>query len=345
VRHAAALTLRTLPRAAALVPRAAAHVPPRLRRRLVALAAVVVLLAAAYIGWFRDSGLVAVERVEVTGLTTRDEARVRAALTEAARDMTTLHVRHGELEQAVAGFRVVRTLEVQADFPHRLTIRVVEHRPAALVATRSGRVPVAADGTVLSGLPVEGRLPVLEARGAATGGRLTDERALRSLRVIGAAPGAIAARVLRVDQDREAGVVVRLRRGPRLLFGDLTRLGAKWAAATRVLADAQARGATYVDVRLPERPAAGGLAEPTIEPVAPAGGASAGTGSTGAPAQQGTGSPDGAQVQQQSGAGAGPPEAPAGSAPQTGAPPAAPPQAPAAPGVGAGGGVPANTQP
>ena len=44
--------------------------------------------------------------------------------------------------------------------------------------------------------------------------------------------------------------------GPVLYFGDSHRLAAKWAAASRVLADASSRGATYLDLRLPERPAA-----------------------------------------------------------------------------------------
>jgi cell division protein FtsQ len=55
-----------------------------------------------------------------------------------------------------------------------------------------------------------------------------------------------------------------MRRGPELIFGSATRLAAKWAAASAVLADRKARGATYVDLRLPERPAAGGVAEEEI---------------------------------------------------------------------------------
>jgi hypothetical protein len=46
---------------------------------------------------------------------------------------------------------------------------------------------------------------------------------------------------------------------------------AKWAAAARVLADLEASGASYVDLRIPGRPAVGGLEAETITPVAPAG--------------------------------------------------------------------------
>jgi hypothetical protein len=52
------------------------------------------------------------------------------------------------------------------------------------------------------------------------------------------------------------GLTADLRRGPALYFGDTARLRAKWAAAAAVLADPGARGARYVDLHLPERPAA-----------------------------------------------------------------------------------------
>ena len=47
--------------------------------------------------------------------------------------------------------------------------------------------------------------------------------------------------------------------GPRLILGAGDRARAKWVAAARVLGDAGSQGATYVDVRLPEQPAAGGF--------------------------------------------------------------------------------------
>jgi cell division protein FtsQ len=67
------------------------------------------------------------------------------------------------------------------------------------------------------------------------------------------------------------GIVVQVRKGPELRFGDASRIPAKWMAAARVLAAAGARGATYIDLRLPERPAAGGLSTTSVIPLAPAG--------------------------------------------------------------------------
>jgi hypothetical protein len=101
--------------------------------------------------------------------------------------------------------------------------------------------------------------------------RLRDATALASAAIAGAAPAALRGRIAEVGEDGRLGQVAQLRDGPEVIFGDATRLRAKWAAASRVLADLEASGASYVDVRLPGRPAAGGLPAETIVPVAPAG--------------------------------------------------------------------------
>ncbi|HEV3378866.1 MAG TPA: FtsQ-type POTRA domain-containing protein [Thermoleophilaceae bacterium] len=243
----------------------------RLRRYLLILAAALLLLGAGYQFWLRDSSLVAVEDVTVTGLTTSDSKRVRMALTAASRSMTTLHVDHDALERAVAGFPVVRELEVTTDFPHGLNIHVVEHVPAAVAVGESGRVAVAGDGTILQGVPVEKRLPTVEVEGAVGVERLRDPTALASAAIAGAAPAELRGRLSEVGEDGRLGQVAQLRNGPEVIFGDATRVRAKWAAAATVLADLEASGASYVDVRLPDRPAAGGLPAETIVPVAPAG--------------------------------------------------------------------------
>jgi cell division protein FtsQ len=240
---------------------------PKLRRRILVALGVCLALAAGYQLWLRDSSFVAVEGVSVTGLTTKDAPRIRAALTLAARDMTTLHVRQDELERAIEAYSVVRTLEVRTDFPHGLTIHVVEHRPAALV----GGLPVAGDGTVLRGLPIEGGLPKIDVRSRFEDDRLKNPAARHAALVAGTAPTALRPRLDRIELRGRDGIVVEMRDGPELIFGDATRIRAKWIAATRVLADPDAEGASYIDVRLPGRPAAGGLPAETLEPVAPAG--------------------------------------------------------------------------
>ena len=87
----------------------------------------------------------------------------------------------------------------------------------------------------------------------------------------GTAPPALRPRLDPIEMRGQDGIVVQMRDGPELIFGDATRARAKWIAATRVLADPEAEGASYIDVRLPGRPAAGGLPAATLAPVAPAG--------------------------------------------------------------------------
>jgi cell division protein FtsQ len=264
--------LRSLPR----VPRVADRARPvlaskRLRRNLLMLATGLLVLAAGYQFWLRDSSFVAVEKVTITGLSASDSERVRLALTTAGRSMTTLHVDHEALERAVAGYPVVRDLEVTTDFPHGLKIHVVEHVPAAIVAGAGGRVAVAGDGTILQGVTADKRLPTVEVEGGVGVERLSDGTALASAAIAGAAPAALRGRIAEVGEDGQLGQVAQLRDGPEVIFGDATRLRAKWAAASRVLADLEASGTSYVDVRIPGRPAAGGLPAETIVPVAPAG--------------------------------------------------------------------------
>jgi hypothetical protein len=131
-----------------------------------------------------------------------------------------------------------------------------------------------------------------------------------------------------------------MRNGPDLIFGDATDLEAKWAAAARVLADASSRGATYVDLRLPERPAAGGLPAQTLEPVEPSG---TGTdqGALGAPQPGAAAAPPTPTTPAQSGRPPAPGEAPA----TVGAPAQEAPIAPATQVPSQAGGEQANPQP
>ena len=234
---------------------------PLVGRRLVVRLAIVfaaaAAVAAAYVLWFRDSGFVRVEHVSVSGATGAQAPALRRTLTQLGRDMTTLNVREDRLARAAAAYPTVAELQVSADFPARLRIRVVEHRPVAVAVAGAARIPVAGDGRLLRGLTARRRLPEVEVPGTLGRGRLRAGGVLRAVWVAAAAPPPLRARLSEVLVTRERGLVARLRRGPEIAFGDAGRLPAKWIAAARVLAEPAARGARYVDVRLPERPAAG----------------------------------------------------------------------------------------
>src|SRR4029078_2663298 len=91
--------------------------------------------------WFRDSRFAAADEVFVTGTSSSEEAQVREALREAEQGMSTLHVREDVLRNAVAPYSSVEDLEVHADFPHKLSIEVLERRPVATVESGGRTVP------------------------------------------------------------------------------------------------------------------------------------------------------------------------------------------------------------
>ena len=223
---------------------------------LAVLGVVIVLLLGAWL-WLRDSSLVAVKRVRVTGASGPDAARIRAALVRAALNMTTLDVQMGQLNNVVAPYPVVKRLQVTTQFPHGLRIRVIEQVPVGAITVDGRSLAVAADGTVLHDVPATGSLPVIPLRVPPGGSRITDPQALGAVAVLAAAPPQLLAHVSQVTTIAGHGLVAQLRHGPSIYFGDASRLDAKWAAVAAVLAGSASAGALYIDVTDPQRPAAG----------------------------------------------------------------------------------------
>ena len=244
------------PRRAGAAPRArrALRIPAK---ALLVLTALIAVAAGGWL-WLRDSSLAAVRTVEITGSTSSEEPRVIAALDAAARDMTTLHVRRSALEQATAQFTSVAGLRVQADFPHTLRIEVLEHRPVAALDVDGRRIAAAGSGLLLSGVVADRDLPVIHMDAPPAGDHVENAHTLTALAIAAAAPKPLSRRVERLYTGPE-GMMLNLRDGPDLIFGDATGARRKWLSAARVLADPSAAGATYLDVRVPERVAAGGL--------------------------------------------------------------------------------------
>lgn len=227
-----------------------------LRRRLLAVAVLAVAIGCGYMLWLRDSSLVAVERVTVTGA--EGEPAIEAALTEAADGMTTLHLDRGALEAAVADDPAVLSITTTTDFPHGLTIAVDSRQPVAYVP--EGGAIVAADGVVLDvGAEQPDGLPLIDAGdvgGAEPGSRLEGE-ALALTRILGPAPEPLLPYIGTAGVDSEHGPVVEIGEGIELRFGDPSQAELKWSAAATVLADPDLDSAVYIDLSVPSRPVIG----------------------------------------------------------------------------------------
>jgi cell division protein FtsQ len=259
-------------RATRRLARAPHQVSPLRRRSLLTAVLVTLVASALYLAVIRDLASFSVDSVQLSGASSGYGPRLRTELEAAARGMTTLHVDEARLEEIAGRYPAVVSIAVHADFPHRLSVRVSERPPVGTVEGPRGRVPVAADGSLLEGQPVDRPLPTLPGR-ASSGRRAKRAATAAAARLVATAPKPLAAWLRQVRRDSE-GWTVGLRDGPELRFGSLADLSAKWEAATAVLRSRAARGARYLDLRLPDRPAAGGFASrpPSAPDAAAAGG-------------------------------------------------------------------------
>jgi cell division protein FtsQ len=231
-----------------------------LRRGLLGAAALLLVLTGAYF-FLRDSSLFEVRDVTVQGTSGPDGPNVESTLTSAAREMTTLNVSADELKQAAHRFPTVESVEIDRDLPHRVTLTVHEKRPVAVVVEGDRRVPLAADGRLLEGATAPDDLPTLTV-GDVTSNTVAGKKGGQLVKLVAAAPQALRRRADKALLDGETGLTLEMDQGPDLYFGNDDDLHAKWRAVARVLADPSSQGATYIDVRVPERAAAGGVAPP-----------------------------------------------------------------------------------
>jgi cell division protein FtsQ len=228
----------------------------RVRLRVVlAVVGVLVLLGGAWL-WLRDSPLVAVDKVTITGVSGPGAGQIRALLTRAAHNMTTLDVRRGQLRTAVAPYAVVKDVEVSTQFPHGMRIHVIEQLPVGALEAGGQTIAATGDGTLLHAVPT-GSLPIVPVRVLPGGSQATDGPTLQALALLADTPRRLLRKVQQVSSEATHGLVVQLRSGPAIYFGDSTELVAKWVAATEVLGAPSSAGATYIDVTDPARPDAG----------------------------------------------------------------------------------------
>jgi cell division protein FtsQ len=227
-----------------------------LRRRLLAGAAILLVLYGGYMLWFRDLSLFSINDVTIKGATT-NEREIRSAVAQVAGDMTTLHIKDDELRDAVARFPTVASVGASTSFPHGLEVTITERLPVAFIQLSGHQTAVSADGYLLAGTDFDAKaLPRIE--GAAHGVRL-DEDAAAQATILGATPAPLRNHITASTwDDQRGGVVVDLKNGPEVRFGDGSRAQDKWKAAVAVLSSNERGSPSYLDVSVPDRPVAGG---------------------------------------------------------------------------------------
>jgi cell division septal protein FtsQ len=224
------------------------------RRLLVLLVGCVVAAGALYL-LVAKTPVSAVSDVRIVGVSGVDARAIERTLDSSAREMSTLSVDDEALLASVAHYKVVRSLQTQASFPHSLVITVDEQPPAAVVDL-NGAVTVAAnDGVLLGPSFVSNALPHIEGTFRVADGRLDGPHAAGLIAVAGAMPAALGPLVERIYYASH-GITAVLRGGLQVYFGDGSLPHAKWISLVRVLTAPSSRGASAIDVRVPSHPAA-----------------------------------------------------------------------------------------
>ena len=122
------------------------------------------ILGAGYMFWLRDSSLVAINNVDVVGVTSGDREQIVTELTQAAEQQTTLHADSAAIERRRGRSRPSPRSASTPNFPHGMRIEVTE-RPPALIVSAAGsgsRPPPTARCSPGSRSPTTTTLPVLE---------------------------------------------------------------------------------------------------------------------------------------------------------------------------------------
>jgi cell division protein FtsQ len=228
-----------------------------LRRRVIAAVIVVVALYGGYMLWFRNLSWFAINDVTVKGATT-SQAQIHSAVERAAGDMTTLHINDSELRHAVARFPTIASVSATTSFPHGLTVTVSERLPVAFVQSQGRQTAVSADGYLLPGTSFDQKtLPRIDGA-SAQGVRLDGDSAAQAA-ILGATPEPLRDLVTGSTwDDQRGGVVVDLKNGPEVIFGDGSRARDKWTAAVAVLSSPEHGSPSYVNVVVPDKPVSGG---------------------------------------------------------------------------------------
>jgi cell division protein FtsQ len=162
------------------------------------------------------------------------------------------------LHRAVAPYPVVKDIKVTTHFPHAMHIEVIENVAVGAIDAGGQKIAVAPDGTLMRDVTVSSALPTIPVGVTPAGTHVTSGPAAAAIALLAAAPAELLPKISQVTTVAPHGLVVQIRGGPNVYFGDTTQLSQKWIAATEVLGDPGSAGALYIDVTDPQRPAAGG---------------------------------------------------------------------------------------
>lgn len=160
----------------------------------------------------------------------------------------------------------IASAAVSRSLPGTISIEILEREPVAAVADGSRWLLVAADGMVLEATREDPGLPLIEEPSARSGGRSAGPGLMGrshpglelAARVLAPMGERLRSRIEAVVTGSEGIVVLRLRMGTRVLYGDATEIATKARTLGAILRWVADTGATLerLDLRAPRAPAA-----------------------------------------------------------------------------------------
>jgi len=257
-RHArAASAVVPFPRGAAGDRLHLARFVPSGRSLLVAFA-VVVGVVAVYMGAYASS-VFTVEQVEVLGAPPEIVHEVELA-TKDVLGTSLVAVDAAEVEGSLRALPSVAGVSVDRAFPHTLVVKIAPERVVAVARRGHSSWLVTGSGKVVREVETGSeraypRLWLTRGIAVRVGGTLPASYT-RATKALAAAIEEKLPRRVKAVRATGGELTLVLRRGPEIRLGEPADLGLKVAVATSVFRLA-ARGTTYIDVSVPERPVAG----------------------------------------------------------------------------------------
>lgn len=206
----------------------------------------------------RESGVFALDRIEVDGAPPATTARIRKALRPYVGESLVRFDREGA-SRRLSSVSEIADAHFDRDFPHTLKVRVRLERPVAVLRRGADAWVVSSTARVLQHLR-ERPYPRLPRIWLPASTEISVNSTLGGVGAMGVAavaplrPLHLAGEVRQVHAG-EGELTLVLSSGTQLRLGDSGDLRLKLSIAKRLLP--LTGGATYVDVSVPERPVAG----------------------------------------------------------------------------------------
>lgn len=234
-------------------------VPEWIRRlpstRTAIIFAVAATAAVAFCYGLLQTSLFTVQRVDVNGLSHLQKNEV-IALSRVKVGQALISVNDGKAAHRIESNPWVKSAHVTDNWPHAVTITVVERKPVAQVQTADNHwAQVSSDGVILesANAPANGLPVILDVKPAVKAGGLLDPSTGPLLNVARLMPPSLQPHVLQM-QNQNGTLRLGLDTGTIVILGDTSNMGDKLMAAAAVVSQTDAKKLATLDVTSPHLP-------------------------------------------------------------------------------------------